>query len=297
MGDASQLPSGRSPLLSGKSGGSSATSLIPSPAGSARGSGGGAGASVSKRPSRTALPDKAVASLQQITASGVDAVVAQYATYEEYLDSHIHPRDMFYLEDVNLCRQLVELGCRGGTNEVLSREEFNQRKRAAETVRLQKHGLPKRLASEGRNLDMFPVLHALADREPMVRNGKLMCIVFIRDTNRIGQEVSGYIDYAWRLKTENFEVYFDQRKRLLPRSSDLSFYNWDTQTPTMNHTPNFQVISGEKGLLFKNKRDRKVINVDPEENPGDNSATKRVEIKTHEFMQAVIFDHLTRQKI
>lgn len=50
----------------------------------------------------------------------------------------------------------------------------------------------------------------------------------------------------------------------MPKPTDLSFYNWDTQTAVSNSTPNFQVIAdNEAGLLFKNKRDRKVINVDP----------------------------------
>ena len=44
----------------------------------------------------------------------------------------------------------------------------------------------------------------------------------------------------------------------------FSFYNWETQTSTSNPTPNYQVIAeNAAGLLFKNKRDRKVINVDP----------------------------------
>lgn len=79
-----------------------------------------------------------------------------------------------------------------------------------------------------------------------------------------GQEISGYIDYALRLKNEPFEPYFERKKKLLPKSSDLSYYNWETQTSTSNSTPNFQVIAdSETGLLFKNKRDRKVVNVDP----------------------------------
>merc|ERR1712046_570911 len=124
-----------------------------------------------------------------------------------------------------------------------------------------------------------------------------------RDKNSKGQEISGYIDYGHRLKTENFEPYFDQmndgserrRKRLLPRPSDLSFYNWDTQHSTSNESPNFQIIPDhEQGLLFKNKRDRKVINVDPKGEVGDNS--KRNDIPTTEYIQVVIFDHMTRKK-
>ncbi len=56
-----------------------------------------------------------------------------------------------------------------------------------------------------------------------------------------------------------------------------------------------QVIAdNEAGLLFKNKRDRKVINVDPRARPGDNST--RTELPTHEYMQVVIYDHVTRRR-
>ena len=107
--------------------------------------------------------------------------------------------------------------------------------------------------------------------------------------------MSGYIDYAHRLKTEHFEPYFERKKRLMPKPTDLSYFNWETQTSTSNSTPNFQVIAdSESGLLFKNKRDRKVINVDPKSNPGDNST--RTEIRTGEYLQVVIYDHMTRRK-
>lgn len=64
---------------------------------------------------------------------------------------------------------------------------------------------------------------------------------------------------------------------------------------TSNHTPNFSVkADSEFGLTFKNKRDRKVINVDPNADCGDNS-TRHV-IKTKEYIQVVIYDHMTRRK-
>ncbi|XP_006535343.1 cilia- and flagella-associated protein 299 isoform X2 [Mus musculus] len=46
-------------------------------------------------------------------------------------------------------------------------------------------------------------------------------VIFIRDRNPHGQEVSGYIDYAHRLKSEDFEVYFNGKRRLLPRTTDM----------------------------------------------------------------------------
>lgn len=219
----------------------------------------------------------------------------KYDTYEQYLDSQISPMDIYYLEDQDLARQLVELGYRG-SGETLKREEFEARKKAAEEAKASKlRNAPKKLASADKDLSHFPFLHNLAEREDLVRNGKLTSIIFVRDKNSKGQEVSGYIDYAHRLKLENFEPYFERKKKLIPKPSDLSYYNWETQHSTSNSTPNFQVIAdNEAGLLFKNKRDRKVINVDPKSLPGDNS--RRIEIKTHEYLQVVIYDHVTRRK-
>jgi hypothetical protein len=60
--------------------------------------------------------------------------------------------------------------------------------------------------------------------------------------------------------------------------------------------PPLQVIADdESGLLFKNKRDRKVINVDPRASkPGDNST--RHELATSEHLQVVLYDHVTRRR-
>merc|ERR1712137_107229 len=209
-------------------------------------------------------------------------------------DYQITAQDRFYLEEDELARQLVEIGCRKG--EVLSREEFAARREAAENAKKARlQNAPKVLASAQKDLTDFPFLRHLACREELVRNGKLSTIIFIRDRNAKGQETSGYIDYGHRLKIENFEPYFERKKRLLPRPSDLSFYNWDTQHSTSNESPNFQIIPDyEKGLLFKNKRDRKVIYVDPKSEAGDNSM--RLDMKTPEYIQVVIFDHLTRKK-
>ncbi|KAF6039921.1 hypothetical protein EB796_001773 [Bugula neritina] len=194
--------------------------------------------------------------------TGTDNVITEFETYEQFLDSQITPLDLFYLEDEELARQLVELGYRG-SGEVLKREEFEARKQQAEASRLAQRNKTKQLAHQGKDIK-DPFLKALANREESNRSGKMTSIVFIRDKNSRGQEVSGYIDYAHRLKTEDFEQYFSGKKRLLPKPSDLSFYNWETQTSTSNPTPNYQVIAeNASGLLFKNKRDRKILNVDP----------------------------------
>lgn len=58
----------------------------------------------------------------------------------------------------------------------------------------------------------------------------LLCIfqsiIYIRDYNSRHQEVSAYIDYAYRLTTDDFEAYFSGKKRLLPRKTDLRYLSW-----------------------------------------------------------------------
>lgn len=119
---------------------------------------------------------KAHRNVMEALQSTADSIVAGYATYEEYLDSQISAKDLYYLEDEDLARQLVELGYRGGE---LKREEFEQRKKNAENIKSKKSNnlLPKVLASSGREKDAViansPFLQALAEREEMVRTGKL----------------------------------------------------------------------------------------------------------------------------
>jgi len=138
---------------------------------------------------------------------------------------------------------------------------------------------------------------ALAQREEALRNGRMTTIVFIRDAQKQGRnEVSGYIDLADRMKTEDFRKIFMKKKLLLPRNTDLSFYNWDTNIALINDSANFRSDPHAKlGLQFRNLRDRKVINVNPEiADPGD--GTTREEIICEEYTQVVFFDHQTRRK-
>lgn len=224
-----------------------------------------------------------------------DSIAFDYDTYEDYLDDQMEAADLFYLQDLDLAREMVEHGFRG-KGDTMKREEFEARKKAAENLRQAKiRQAPQVLAHEGKDLANFPLLQALAEREKAVREGRLAVIIFIRDRNQKGQEISGYIDFAHRLKTEDFGMYFSRKAKLLPRPTDLSTYNWETQIPRSNSSPNWEVIAdNETGLLFKNKRDRKVINVDPRAVPGDKS--RRVDIATHEYIQVVLFDHETRRK-
>jgi hypothetical protein len=66
----------------------------------------------------------------------------------------------------------VELGYRG-SGEPLKREEFEARKKAAESFKLAKRWQAKLLSSHGKDLSKSPFLEHLADREEANRNGKM----------------------------------------------------------------------------------------------------------------------------
>ena len=138
---------------------------------------------------------------------------------------------------------------------------------------------------------------ALASREEALRNGRMTTIVFIRIDNQGGRnQISGYIDLADRMKTEDFRKIFMKKKLLVPKSSDLSFFNWDSATTHLNDSANFRSDPNAKlGLQFRNLRDRKMINVNPDiADPGD--GTTREPIDCEEYTQVVFFDHQTRRK-
>ena len=97
-----------------------------------------------------------------------------------------------------------------------------------------------------------PFLKALAQREERVLNGRLLTIIFLRIENPAKKtEVSGYIDYAHRLKTEDFRPIFDGGVKLVPKPSDLSYYNWKTGVCASNDSPNFKVDAASvKAVCF-----------------------------------------------
>jgi ADP-glucose pyrophosphorylase len=159
----------------------------------------------------------------------IDTSLDQYPNYEAYLDAHIKDTELFYLEDIELARKLTAVGFQS-QGEFLYREEFEAKKKEIEEkIKAKNSNQPKSLASAGCHISDNRFLLELAKREEEVKNGKLSTIIFIRQKKEGSNEVSGYIDLHDRMKTDNFKEYFDGSKKLLPRKTDLSYYNWDTQ--------------------------------------------------------------------
>uniref|UniRef100_A0A8C1YVL9 Cilia- and flagella-associated protein 299 n=1 Tax=Cyprinus carpio TaxID=7962 RepID=A0A8C1YVL9_CYPCA len=231
--------------------------------------------------------------------------VEEFRAYEDFLDSQIKPLDLFYLEDQELARQLVELGHKGSS---LEREEFE----TSFCVRFLRDisnclnvVFSRKLASIGKELkDNF--LRALAEREEANRSGEMtvstllqhsICyvmgfpqnsssIIFIRVQNSHEQEISGYIDYSHQLKFEDFKPYFSRKKRLMPKpTEDVAKHNASSNYEVFTENP--------RGLLFNCKNDRKILNVDPEATPGDSSI--RTPVQCDLYVHVVIYDHVTRK--
>ena len=249
----------------------------------------------------------------------IDQTLDQFETYEHYLDKQIQWWDIFYLEDRELARQLYEVGYHG-RGEILSREDFYKKKQSiAEAIKSKHSQAPKALASADfqENISKSQFLQELARREERIKTGRLTSILFLRvkekkksklkaknedegkDPNDHTIEISGYIDLAHRLKTEDFKLYFSGGRKIKPKPTDLSFYNWESKSATVNESPNFRVdANSEAGLLFRNKRDRKVINVDPAfyDEKDKEIQTQRFEVNDPDYEQIVFFDHQTRRK-
>jgi hypothetical protein len=191
-----------------------------------------------------------------------------------------------------------------GKGEILTKEQFLERKEQFQKAKKDRQAQNvKALAHAVCPIEDNPFLVALAKREEALRNGRMTTILFIRDDPKESgkdskgkNQVSGYIDLADRMKTEDFRKIFLGYKRLMPKTTDLSYYNWDSQVTTIDDTANFRSDPNSKlGLQFRNLRDRKVINVNPEiADPGD--GTTREEIQCDDYTQVVFFDHQTRRK-
>ena len=58
----------------------------------------------------------------------LDNGLAEFEKYEDYLDKQMSDEDLFYLEDTELARQLIEVGYHG-KGEILTREQFEERQK------------------------------------------------------------------------------------------------------------------------------------------------------------------------
>jgi hypothetical protein len=244
-------------------------------------------------------------SLTNLEIEKLKSPIDGYDSYEAYLDSFVTQNDLTYLGNVDVARQLIELGINVKT-EILTKDEFYAKKQLFEKLRKTKFDVQTREYNfrdvDPVNYESDPFLSAIAKREEDVVSGRLLVILFmrvkVRKPNGKVVETSGYIDLAERLKTEDFRPILQGTKLLLPKKTDLSYYNWYTGMCHINDSKNFKSETTFEGhqLVFKNKKDRKAIVVTAEQL--DDEATQRVEVssKIPEYEQTILFDHYTKKR-
>lgn len=246
-------------------------------------------------------------SYQNLDAGNNPLVAHKFDSYEAYLDSFINKTDLEFLDSIDVARQLVELGINVKT-QVLSRDEFNQKKEQLQQLKRQRLAEKKivvvyKEVNNNEFMNADPFLRAIAEREEAIRNDMMATIVFMRLTIRNSKntivEVSGYIDLSDRLNNENFVPYYEGKKLLRPKKTDLSFFNWNTGACVFNDSRMFKNEPDveKKSLGFKNKRDRRVIWVDNIQET-DGQSVKRIEVRSVNpvYKQIIFFDQLLNIK-
>ena len=169
-----------------------------------------------------------------------------------------------YLEDEELARDVKELYA-VNKGEIRSKADFDRKKKELEEMNREEDTKERPLFSLNMNYRKGSFLDQLQERESEVRNGRKSTIIFIRYKDKKGKETSAYIDYRERLKNDEMDGIFKEGKPLLPKPTDLSYYNWTLQKVMSNDSTFFRVDAGPKERLsFKNNTDRKIINVDLE---------------------------------
>ena len=190
--------------------------------------------------------------------------IANIATYADFLDKFVTDEDRMYLEDEELARDVKELYA-VNKGEIRNKADFERKKREIEEMNREEDTKERPLFSLNMNYRKGSFLDQLKERESEVRNGRKSTIIFIRYKDKKGKETSAYIDYRERLKNDEMEGVFKEGHPLLPKISDLSYYNWTTQKVNSTDSTFFRVDAGPKERLsFKNNTDRKIINVDLE---------------------------------
>jgi hypothetical protein len=219
--------------------------------------------------------------------------ISKIKTYADFLDRFVTKEDLIYLEDEELARDVKELYA-VNKGEIRSKEDFDRKKREIELLNREEDAKERPLFSLNMNYKKGSFLDQLQERESEVRNGRKSTIIFIRYKDKKGKETSAYIDYRERLKNDDMDMVFKEGKPLIPKPTDLSYYNWSAQKVLSNDSTFFRVDAGPKERLsFKNNTDRKIINVDLEyldKHPGLDVKRIPINFKNRDGVKDIIRD-------
>ncbi|GFR04016.1 cilia- and flagella-associated protein 299 [Trichonephila clavata] len=225
----------------------------------------------------------------------LEKAVNAFMTYEDYLDSMITKDDLLFLEDKDMCRDLLSMEYHSNKR-IIRREAFEETK-AQKAAKIKEYKIREQRICGDEITTSCKLMQELAKREKDNLNGCLATIIFIRDVNEKGEEVSAYIDFTHRLRTEDWILYFTGEKKIVPLETDLSFYNWTKGNSHHTSSTNFEVTpdTDTLKLFFVCKNDGYAIDVNPKI-PID-ELLFRLDLTDTNYEQAVIFDHVMDRPI
>ncbi|PRD35606.1 UNVERIFIED_CONTAM: hypothetical protein NCL1_11055 [Trichonephila clavipes] len=197
--------------------------------------------------------------------------------------------------DKDMCRDLLSMEYHSNKR-IIRREAFEETK-AKKAAKIKEYKIREQRICSDELTTSCKLMQELAKREKDNLNGCLATIIFIRNVNEKGEEVSAYIDYTHRLRIENWNVYFTGEKKIVPLETDLSFYNWTKGNSHHKSSTNFEVVPNTDTLklVFVCKNDGYSIDVNPKI-PVD-ELLFRLDLTDTNYEQAVIFDHVVDRPI
>jgi len=171
--------------------------------------------------------------------AGKDELVDRFKTYE------IGAEDLQYLGEAELARTIVELGYR--SSGTLSRDRFFQAKaelEAARNINKQESPTEGKETGEDRKKE-DPMVTALKYRFPINLSGSMHSLLYASAVRKSGDEVSGFIDLASRVRQESFLPYLTGQRRLRPKPGDLTYANISRRKSKLCSSGIWKVCVGE----------------------------------------------------
>lgn len=218
-----------------------------------------------------------------------DVIGVRFSSYDKYLDSLLTNTDIFHLEDMQLCRELLMANVLPNRRNIPSLKTFQKEKasvnegtlQASQAVQIHELQTCDKLNGE--------LINELIRRKLSVQQKTLIVIIFIRAENDKGQEVSGYIDFAERLGNDDIMDILTRKKKLTPSTNDLSYYNWSTMTCVQNSSSGVMTITDKSpNLMFQCKHDSHIFNINTQKQKNPT----RMKLQYDYSIQAVLYEHI-----
>ncbi|KAL7740462.1 hypothetical protein ACLKA6_006994 [Drosophila palustris] len=229
-----------------------------------------------------------------------DFTLLKYNTYAEYLRSFQSVKDKRYINDEDTINSLVKLGYTN-TGRIYEEDEFKKCKDL--TWELINPKIKLCLMSGHLVKGDDPALLALAERERPNLLKKLSTIIFLVVRLPSGFDVSSYKDFEHSLRlfdmntrgATNWKGVFEGTHKLLPKPSDLSFFDTQKKYVTYNDSDNYHTLSIGHSLLFLHKGDHKMIV--PELKPSIQTTANRTMFLSPVLGTIILYDHVVRKPI